>query len=101
MFEGTNETPLALPSGILDSIQSQSCDAKDVVVRLQEFLQLNTITLDNPDPETKRWIRCLANTAKGAKRLDVVQYLRTIAPAGTTGELSTAVEMQIKRIGYT
>ena len=92
-FEETNGTPLALPAGVLDCIRSQSCYPKDVVVRLQECLQLNTTTLDNPDPETKRWIRCLSNTAKSEKRMDVVKYLRTIAPAGTTGKLATVVKL--------
>ena len=83
--------PLVLPAGVLDSIHSQSCDPKDVVVRLQECLQLNPTTMDNPNPETKRWVRCLANAAKSERRVDVVKYLRTIVPAGTTGELTTAV----------
>ena len=85
--EETNGTPLALPAGVLDSIQSQSCDPKEVVARLQECLQLNRTTLENPDPETKGWIRCLANTAKSERRVDVIKHLRTIAPSGTTGEL--------------
>lgn len=88
-----DETTLALPASVLDSLQSQPCDPKKVVVRLQECLQLNQTTLKNPDPETKRWIRCLANAAKSERRMDVVKYLRTIAPAGTTGELTTAVKM--------
>ena len=58
------------------------------MVRLQECLQLNQTTLENPEPETKGWIRCLANTAKSERRTDVVKYLRAIAPAGTTGELT-------------
>ena len=87
-FEGTNGTPLALPAGVLDSIQSQSCDPKEVVVRLQECVQLNQTTLENPDPEAKGWIRCLANAAKSERRMDVVKHLRTIVPAGTTGELT-------------
>ena len=51
-------------------------------------MQLNQTTLENPDPEAKRWIRCLANAAKSERRMDVVKHLRTIAPAGTTGELT-------------
>ena len=60
------------------------------MVRFQERLQLDPAALDNPEPETKRWIRCLANAAKSENRMDVVTYLRTITPAGTTGELTTA-----------
>ena len=40
-------------------------------------------------PKTQRWIRCLANKAKSQKRTDVIEYLRTIVPAGTTGTSTT------------
>ena len=82
LFQGKT---LALPEGVVKSIKSQSCDPEGVVVQLQENLQLNPSALDNPEPETKRWIRCLANAAKSENRKDVVQHLRTITPAGTTG----------------
>ena len=85
---------IALPDGVLRSLQSESHDPKDVVVQLQESLQLNPAALENPEPETKRWIRCLARNAKSENRTDVVRYLRTIAPAGTTGELTTEVKMK-------
>ena len=65
----------------------QSCDANDVVARLQESLPLEQASMKQPDPETKRQIRCLCLKAKSAKRLDVIKSLREIVPAGTTGEV--------------
>lgn len=65
----------------------QSCDANDVVARLQESLPLEEASMKQPDPDTKRQIRCLCLKAKSAKRLDVIKRLREVAPAGTTGEV--------------
>ena len=81
-----NELALALPSGVLEALQLQTCDANDVVALLQESLSLERTSLEQPDPETKRQIRCLCMEAKNADRLDVVKKLREIVPAGTTGE---------------
>ncbi len=77
---------LALPSPVVESIQSCQSDAKDVVVRLQECMKLDLVPLAEPDLETKQMIRCLAKAAKTENRLDVVKYLREITPAGTTGK---------------
>ncbi|XP_078360425.1 uncharacterized protein LOC144644773 [Oculina patagonica] len=85
--ETSEEQALALPFTVQDALLSQSCDAKAVVARLQDHLQLEQACLENPDPETKRMIRCLARNAKCSNRLDVVRHLREIAPAGTTGPL--------------
>lgn len=65
----------------------QTCDANDVVPRLQESLSIERTSLEQPNPETKRQIRCICMEAKNADRLDIVKKLREIAPAGTTGEL--------------
>ena len=81
-----SEIALALPSGVLEALQLETCDANDVVARLQEGLSLEQASLEQPDPETKRKIRCLCVRAKNGNRLDVVKKLREIAPAGTTGE---------------
>ena len=81
------EQALVLPSGVLEALQLQTCDANDVVVRLQESLFLEQESLQQPDPKTKRQIRCLCMKAKTANRLDVVKKIREIAPAGTTGKL--------------
>ena len=75
---------LVLYTGVLESLQS-TCDASDVLARLQDNLQLNQAALAAPEPETTRMIRCLATIAKNENRLDVVQHLRQITPAGTTG----------------
>jgi len=75
-----------LPSDILESLHSQSCDAQRVVLQLQENLQLNQSSLDKPESRTRGWIRCLACEAKSSNKLDVVKHLREIVPAGTTGK---------------
>ena len=84
---GASEQALVLPSGVLEAFQLRTCDANDVVSRLQESLSLKQASLQRPDLETKRQIRCLCMKAKTADRLDVVKKLREITPAGTTGKL--------------
>ena len=64
----------------------QLCDTKEVLPQLKDLLQLDEASLEQPDPETKRLMRCLANKAKRSNRLDLVRKLREITPAGTTGE---------------
>ncbi|KAJ7375833.1 PRP38 pre-mRNA processing factor 38 domain-containing protein B [Desmophyllum pertusum] len=85
MIEKETKTRL-LTTGVLESLQSTS-DASNVVARLQDNLQLTQAALTDPGPETTRLIRCLATIAKNENRLDVVQRLRQISPAGTTGPL--------------
>ena len=89
IFQGTKHKELALPEGVMNSIQCQTSDPKDIVLQFQDALKLDTASLKNPDlePETKRLIRGLALKAKCEKRVDLVNYLREITPAGTTGEL--------------
>lgn len=84
-METREEQALALPCAVQDALLSQSCDAQGVVARLQEVLHLEQASLENPEPETKRMIRCLATKAKYLSRLDVVKHLRDVTPAGTTG----------------
>ena len=76
---------LALPSSVEVALLSHSCDAQEVVNRLQEDLQSEKSCLEHPEPKTKRMIRCLARKAKCSSRLDVVKRLREVTPAGTTG----------------
>ena len=85
-FAGIDEKVIALPSKAIETIMSQPCDSREVVRQLRDSLQLNQDSLEQPDPGTKRLIRCLANKAKQSNRLDVVKHLRDTAPAGTTGE---------------
>ncbi len=61
------------------------------MVKLLDDLQLEPTKLERPDPETKKWIRCLAWNAKCSNRLDVVKYLRQVTPAGTTGRCDTEI----------
>ena len=84
-LESGEEQAIALPCAVQDALLSQSCEAKEVVVRLQEEMQLEQASLKNPEPETKKMIRCLAQKAKCSGRLDVVEHLREVVPAGTTG----------------
>ena len=64
----------------------QLCDTKEVLPQLKDLLQLDEASLEQPDRETKRLMRCLANKAKRSNRLDLVRKLREITPAGTIGE---------------
>ena len=85
-FTGIDEKVIALPSKAIETIMSQPCDSREVVLQLKDSLQLDLNSLEQPDPGAKRLIRCLAHKAKQSNRLDVVKQLRDIAPAGTTGE---------------
>ena len=76
---------LVLPSKAIETLMSQPCDSREVVLQLKECLKLDEVSLKNPDPETKRLIRCLSNKAKQSNRPDVVRELREATPAGTTG----------------
>jgi len=85
---------IALPCEVQESLLCQTSDAREVVRQLQETLQPDQASLKEPGPETKQLIRCLARTAKDSNRLDVLEHLREITPAGTTGESSQS-HMQI------
>lgn len=84
-IETSERQALALPFSVEAALLSHSCDAQEVVNRLQEDLQLEQSCLEHPGPKTKRMIRCLARKAKCSSRFDVVQRLREVTPAGTTG----------------
>ena len=84
---GSEEESHAQLSGdVVESSMSRSCDPKEIVLQLRESLHLDDVCLEQPNPETKRTIRCLARRAKDSNRIDVVKFLRKITPAGTTGE---------------
>ncbi|PFX27479.1 putative serine/threonine-protein kinase pats1 [Stylophora pistillata] len=83
MIEGVDEQALVLPNEVL----LEKSDANHVIAKVQENLSLEHKALIEPDSETKRQIRCLCLRAKSLGRLDVVERLREIAPAGTTGPL--------------
>ena len=90
-FTENDEKLLALPGKALESLSSQPCDPKEVVLQLKHKLQLDQASLEQPDPGTKRLIHCLATKAKQSNRLDVVKQLREITPAGTTGKVVAVV----------
>ena len=77
---------ITLPCEVQESLLYRTSDAREVVRQLQETLQPDQASLKEPEPETKQLIRCLARTAKESNRLDVLEHLREITPAGTTGE---------------
>ena len=80
------ERALAVRSNVFDHLTSKVYDAKQIVHRLQETLEWNQASLEQPNHEAKKWIRSLTREARRSERLDVVEYLREITPAGTTGE---------------
>ena len=80
------ERALAVRSSVFDHLTSKVYDAKQIVHRLQETLEWNQASLEQPNHEAKKWIRSLTREARRSERLDVVKYLREITPAGTTGE---------------
>ncbi len=49
-------------------------------------MPLDRASLQELAPETKTLIRSLSRQAKNSNRPDVLEYLREITPAGTTGE---------------
>ncbi|XP_068688928.1 uncharacterized protein [Montipora foliosa] len=81
----SGERAIALPCKLVDSLSCQSSDCKQVVSQFQENLPCSEASLDNPDVETKALIRRFTREAICFDRLDVVQHLREITPAGTTG----------------
>ena len=84
---GNQEKALAVrSSAVLQHLSSKSCDAKLVVSRLKETIQLDQASLEQPDSDAKKRIRFLAREASRCGRLDVVKHLKEITPAGTTGE---------------
>ena len=83
---GNQERALAVRSSVFEHLSSKSCDAELVVSKLKETLRLDQASLEQPDSDTKKQIRCLAREASRSNRPDVVEYLREITPAGTTGE---------------
>ncbi|XP_068734582.1 uncharacterized protein [Montipora capricornis] len=76
-----------LPGNVIESLMSDSCHPKEIVLQMKESLHLDQMCLQHPNPETKRMIRCLAKRAKDSNRIGVVKHLREITPAGTTGPL--------------
>ena len=84
-IETSEGQALALSTSVEVALLSHSCDAQEVVNRLQVDLQLEQSCLEYPTPKAKRMIRCLARKAKCSSRHDVVKRLREVTPAGTTG----------------
>lgn len=80
---GQEESVLSLPDEVLQSVQT--LDTAGVVDEFKRSLEIDEVSLQEPDDDTKRWVRCLCKTAPHDKRVDLVQHLRQITPAGTTG----------------
>ena len=88
---GHSETSLDLPPNVLGILQSKTCNPKEIVDKFIENLKLEHTSLEQPKPETRKWIRCLARNANCLNRLDVVKYLRQITAAGATGRCDTGI----------
>ena len=82
---------LVLPHKVSESLQLTSDAPKEVVGKLLHNLQLDGALLEDPNPKTEEWIRCLTRDAKDHGRTDVVKYLRGIMPAGTAGRQAETV----------
>ncbi|XP_068687466.1 uncharacterized protein [Montipora foliosa] len=85
--EGNEDKVLALPDKLQESLASLSCDPQQIVSLFKEKKPPVEASLENPDHQTMKWIRCLSREANKAKRLDVVQHLRSISHEGTVGPL--------------
>ncbi|KAL9975391.1 hypothetical protein ACROYT_G012548 [Oculina patagonica] len=90
--EANDENTLALPGAVQESLLSETSDCKEVVLQLKKSLYLDQASLKEPDVETKGLIRCFVRKARSSDRLDVVEHLREIVPAGTTGKFIADVE---------
>ena len=88
---GHGDSSLVLPFDVLGTLQSKTDNPKAVVEKLIENLQLEHTSVKQPEPETRKWIRCLSRSANSLNRLDVIEYLRHITPAGTTGRCYTGI----------
>ena len=82
---GQEESILSLPDKVLESVQTMGTE--DVVDEFKRSLEIEEASLQQPDNNTKRWVRCLFKTAVLKEKDDLVQHLRQITPAGTTGIL--------------
>ena len=86
---------------MLKTLTTRTCDASDVVAQFQQSLSLGNLLLEQPDPDTKKRIRYLCLRAKAANKPEVVEKLREITPAGTTGELKYTFTDVSEILGYT
>ena len=91
----SEDKSLTLPGNVIESLVSPSCDPKEIVLQLKENLYLDQTDLEKPTPETTRMIHCFSATAKDSKRIDVVEHLREITPAGTTGEFACSIWLSV------
>lgn len=96
-----NDQAVVLCSGVLEPLTTQTCDASEVVAQFQQSLSLENLSLEQPDLDTKKKIRCLCFKAKTANKPEVVKKLREITPAGTTGELKYTFADVKGMSGYT
>ena len=87
IFVANEDKPLVLPETVVESPLSESSHPIEIVLQLKQSLQRDRASLKDPGPDTKKLIRFMSRKAENSERLDVVNYLREITPAGTTGEL--------------
>ena len=70
-----------VPCGeLLEALTTLTCDASEVVAQFQQSLSLENLSLEQPDPDTKKKV-------KTANKPEVVEKWRNTISASTTGEL--------------
>ena len=79
------EKAIVIPDKVSTALTSGSCDSEQVICQLKESFQLDQSSLEKPDSQTKQLIRCFARKAELSSRVDVINRLREMTPAGTTG----------------
>ena len=83
----SQELALVLPSDVMSILHS--AEPNEIVLQVTKCLQLEESALKEPTQEIKDKVRRLARLLKKENRKDVVEHLRKIVPAGTTGEKIT------------
>ena len=86
----SQELALVLPSGVMSILNS--AEPNEIVFPVTKCLQLEESALKEPTQETKDEVCDLPRLLKKENRKDVVEHLREIVPAGTTGEKITLTD---------
>ena len=80
----TSQELVVLPNDVMSLVRSS--EPNIIVLQVTKCLQLEESALKEPTQEIKHKVRCVARLLKKENRKDVVEQLRKIVPAGTTGE---------------
>ena len=91
------EKAIAIPDEVSTALTSRSCDSEQVICQLKESFQLDQSSLEKPDCQTKQLIRCFARKAELSNRVDVINRLREMTPAGTTGACRISLTLDSRK----